>query len=69
MYDSIVIILAHRHSTRWLNKAVSSNAPIKQKDSSCPEQLTCTTAYIAFATASLFLLVITKRTSLLLLQK
>lgn len=30
------------------------NVPIKLKDSSCPKQFTCTIAYIASATASLF---------------
>lgn len=36
------------------------NVPIKLKDSSCPKQFTCTIAYIASATASLFLLVLTQ---------
>lgn len=36
------------------------NVPIKLKDSSCPKQFTCTIAYIASASASLFLLVLTQ---------
>lgn len=43
-----------------LNKVVPGNVPIKLKDSSRPKQFTCTIAYIASATASLFLLVPTQ---------